>query len=140
MNELAGILVESENPSADATQVRWAGVRGTGAQHGTVQAGSTMPMNGSGVRAHTPASPALPLWCPLMAPQDRVKRLVDEVCLLCTRTALCNPPGSKHFALTKVRTAAAFDEPTVWSARCSCRLGGQTPSCAGGAGCGQLGV
>lgn len=33
--------------------------------------------------------------------------LVDEVCLLCTRTALCNPPGSKHFALTKVRGTAA---------------------------------
>ncbi|KAI3430540.1 hypothetical protein D9Q98_005133 [Chlorella vulgaris] len=36
------------------------------------------------------------------ATQERVRVLVDEVCLLCTRTALCNPPGSKHFALTKV--------------------------------------
>lgn len=53
VNELAGILVESENPNADATQ-------------------------------------------------ERVRRLVEEVCLLCTRTALCNPPGAKHFALTKV--------------------------------------
>jgi hypothetical protein len=53
VNELAGILVESENPNAGATQ-------------------------------------------------ERVRRLVEEVCLLCTRTALCNPPGAKHFALTKV--------------------------------------
>lgn len=53
VNELAGILVESDNPSSHTTQ-------------------------------------------------DRVRRLVDEVCLLVTRAALCNPPGSKHFALTKV--------------------------------------
>ncbi|KAL4422839.1 hypothetical protein ABPG75_009036 [Micractinium tetrahymenae] len=53
VNELAGILVESDNPASQATQ-------------------------------------------------ERVRRLVDEVCLLSTRAALCNPPGSKHFALTKV--------------------------------------
>lgn len=33
---------------------------------------------------------------------ERIKRLVDEVCLLCTRVALCNPAGVKHFTLTKV--------------------------------------
>jgi hypothetical protein len=36
------------------------------------------------------------------APPERIKRLVDEVCLLCTRVALCNPPGAKHFTLTRV--------------------------------------
>lgn len=56
VNELAGILVESDNPSAGATQ-------------------------------------------------GAVKRLVDEACLLTTRAALCNPPGAKHFALTKARSA-----------------------------------
>lgn len=33
---------------------------------------------------------------------ERIRRLVDEVCLLCTRVALVNPAGAKHFTLTKV--------------------------------------
>ena len=40
--------------------------------------------------------------------------LVDEVCLLLTRVALCNPAGMKHFTLTRVeespRGAAGCDE------------------------------
>ena len=60
---------------------------------------------------HSPLLTCCPTWCPslscpaavlLSLPQERVRRLVEEVCLLCTRTALCNPPGAKHFALTKV--------------------------------------
>ncbi|GAB4820097.1 hypothetical protein N2152v2_007143 [Parachlorella kessleri] len=36
------------------------------------------------------------------ASPERIKCLVDEVCLLVTRVALCNPAGVKHFTLTKV--------------------------------------
>lgn len=36
------------------------------------------------------------------ASPERIRCLVDEVCLLCTRVALCNPAGVKHFTLTKV--------------------------------------
>ncbi|EFN51260.1 expressed protein [Chlorella variabilis] len=70
VNELAGILVESDNPGAAPTQAR--------------------------------AEPPGCLAARLAAWPDRVRRLVEEVCLLSTRTAVCNPPGSKHFALTKV--------------------------------------
>nr|QLC27631.1 bZIP transcription factor 5 [Chlorella sp. HS2] len=72
VNELAGILVESDNPGSQATQVRTCAV--------------------DAARLEPPGWPL----------QERVRRLVDEVCLLSTRAALCNPPGSKHFALTKV--------------------------------------
>lgn len=30
------------------------------------------------------------------------RRAAPQVCLLCTRVALCNPAGVKHFTLTKV--------------------------------------
>ena len=32
----------------------------------------------------------------------RPRRAAPQVCLLCTRVALCNPAGVKHFTLTKV--------------------------------------
>ena len=45
------------------------------------------------------------------ATQGRVQRLVDEICLLLTRVALCNPPGIKHFTLTRVEEAPAGSHP-----------------------------